>query len=226
MKILNFVITAATARRAAFVLAVAITMLGAGNVYAQTAAPAPKPVKTFTEKDREFALKYFNETRDDFNSQLNGLSDAQLNFRSAPGRWTIGEIAEHIIVTEAALFGMIKDQAFKTPAPAALNDFRINDIAVILAITNRSQKFTAPEQVRPNGRWKTREELLSNFGRTRAETIEFIKANKLDLRSYSFPTPAVGISDAFQAFLAVAGHSERHLLQLKEVKADAGYPKK
>ena len=202
----------------------AIVLAASASVFSQT--PTPKPVKVFTEKDREFALKYLNETKDDFVAQLTGISDAQLNFRQAPGRWTIGEIAEHIIVTEAALYGMITSQALKTPAPAALNDFRINDVAVILAITNRSQKFTAPEMVRPNGRWKTRDELLTNFEKTRGQTIDFIKANKLDLRSYSFPTPAVGISDAFQAFLALTGHSERHLLQLKEVKADAGYPKK
>jgi hypothetical protein len=189
-------------------------------------APAAKQPRVFTEKDREFALKYLNETKDDFVAQLTGISDAQLNFRSAPGRWTIGEIAEHIIVTEDALFGMITEQAFKSPAPAALNDFRINDVAVILAITNRAKKFNAPEMIRPNGRWKTRDELLAAFDRSRARTIDFIKANKLDLRAYSFSTPLVGISDSFQAFLALNGHAERHLLQLKEVKADATYPKK
>jgi hypothetical protein len=171
-------------------------------------------------------LKYLNETKADFAAQLSGVSDAQLNFRAAPGRWTIGEIAEHIIVTEGALFGMITGQAFKSPAAAGFNDFRINDVAVILAITNRTQKFTAPEQVRPNGRWKTREELLSNFEKTRAVTIDFIKTNKLDLRNYTFTTPLVGMTDSFQALLFVTGHSERHLAQLKEVKADAAYPKK
>ena len=121
---------------------------------------APAPV-AFTEKDREFALKYMNDTKEDFVKQLTGLSDAQLNFRAGEGRWTIGEIAEHIIVVESALTGMFN-------APAAKKTFqgevpRIAVTALILAITNRGQKFTAPEQVRPNGRWKTRDELLSNF---------------------------------------------------------------
>lgn len=36
----------------------------------------------------------------------------------------------------------------------------------------------------------------------------------------------LGRLDAFQSFLFMIGHSERHLAQLKEVKADANYPKK
>jgi hypothetical protein len=211
-----------------------LSVLMISTVSSQTAATAPTPgpapavkaIKVFNEKDREFALKYLNQTKDDYVNQLTGLSESQLNFRASPGRWTIGEIAEHIIVTENALFGMITEQAFKAPASAGLNEYRINDIAVILAMTNRIQKFNAPEPIRPNGRWKTTAELLSNFESTRAKTISFIKDNKLNLRNYSFNTPLVGISDSFQAFLSLGAHSERHLLQLKEVKADPAYPKK
>src|SRR5215211_6570646 len=80
-------------------------------------APAAKAPVVFTEKDREFALKYLNDTKDDYVKQLTGISDAQLNFRSAEGRWTIAEIAEHITVVEQALFGMITNQVMKAPAP-------------------------------------------------------------------------------------------------------------
>jgi hypothetical protein len=31
--------------------------------------------------------------------------------------------------------------------------------------------------------------------------------------------------DAYQFMLFLAGHSKRHLLQIKEVKADPGFPK-
>ena len=183
---------------------------------------SPAPV-SFTEKDREFALKYMNDTKADFVKQLTGLSDAQLNFRAGEGRWTIGEIAEHIIVVEQALFGMFN-------APTATNTYlgdvpRVADTALILAITNRGQKFTAPEQVRPNGRWKTREDLLSNFEKTRNATIEAVRSNKADLRSTFVQSP-MGMIDSFQGMLFIVGHSDRHLAQLKEVKADAKYPAK
>lgn len=199
-------------------------VFGCGAASAQTQPAAKAPV-VFTEKDREFALKYLNDTRDDYIKQLSGLSDAQLNYRTAEGRWTIAEIAEHITVVEDALFGMITTQVMKSVPPKCEDVNRFSDTGIILAITNRSQKFTAPEQVRPNGRWKTRDELLASFQTTRGRTIDFIKNNKEDLRG-RFGQAPMGSMDAFQWFLFATGHSERHLAQLKEVKADPNYPKK
>ena len=184
-------------------------------------APAPK---VFTEKDREFALKYSNETKETFVKEVTGLSEAQLNFRAGEGRWTIGEIAEHIIVVENALRGMVEG-GMKSPVPTCKDDFRIQDVAVILTITNRQQKFQAPEAVRPNGRWKTVPDLLTNFDTTRKTSVDFIKNNKEDMRSHFVSMP-LGKLDAFQAYLFMIGHSERHLAQLKEVKLDGKYPAK
>ena len=187
-------------------------------------APAAKAPVVFTEKDREFALKYLNDTKADYIKQLTGISDAQLNFRAAEGRWTIAEVAEHITVVENALLGMMS-------SPMAAKTLKCEDVprfadtALILAITNRSQKFTAPEQVRPNGRWKTRDELLASFDKARAATIAYIKDNKADLRSSFVQTP-MGSLDSFQGILFLTGHSDRHLAQLKEVKGDPNYPKK
>ncbi len=200
-------------------LSFCFVLFGAAAALAQT--PPAKVV--FTEKDREFALKYLNETKDDYVKQLTGISDAQLNFRAAEGRWTIAEIAEHITVVEQALFGMMT-------APNAARALKCEDIprfadtALILAITNRGQKFTAPEQVRPNGRWKTRADLLANFEKTRAVTIDYIKNNKADLRSTFVQSP-MGTIDSVQGILFISGHADRHLAQLKEVKADRLYPK-
>lgn len=191
-------------------------------VAAAAQAPASK-APVFSEKDREFALKYLNDTKDDYIKQLTGLSDAQLNFRAGEGRWTIAEIAEHITVVEQALFGMLTaPTAAKTYACADVP--RIPDTALILAITNRGQKFTAPEQVRPNGRWKTKEDLIASFEKARATTIDYIKNNKADLRATFVQSP-MGTVDSLQGILFISGHGDRHLAQLKEVKADAKYPK-
>ncbi len=202
----------------------ALILLIVPAALSQPPAAAAKVPVVFTEKDREFALKYLNDTKDDYVRQLAGISDAQLNFRAAEGRWTIAEIAEHITVVENALFGMLT-------APTAAKSYkceevpRIPDTVLILAITNRSQKFTAPEQVRPNGRWKTKEDLIANFEKARAVTVEYIKNNKADLRSTFVQSP-MGMMDSLQGILFLTGHSDRHLAQLKEVKADAKYPAK
>ncbi len=201
--------------------ALLLSMITLLSISALAQGPAEK---IFGDKDRDFALKYANDTRDDYVKQLTGLSDAQLNFRAGEGRWTIGEIAEHIILVENALRDMV-GAGMKTPVPACKDEFRVADTAIILAITNRQQKFQAPEQVRPNGRWKTIPELLTNFGSTRKTTIDYMTTMKDDMRSRFIGMP-MGKMDAFQAYLFMIGHSERHLAQLKEVKADAKYPAK
>ncbi len=187
-----------------------------------SSASSQIPAKTFTEKDREFALKYLNETKADYLAQLEGLNEQQLNFRPAEGRWTIAEIAEHITVVETALF-----DSMTAPGAARVlkcDDVpRIADTALILAITNRSQKFAAPEPVRPNGRWKTRAALISSFEKTRSTTIDYVKNNKADLRSTFVQSP-MGMVDSLQGILFISGHAERHLAQLKEVKADGKFP--
>jgi len=195
------------------------------SINAAAQAPAAPAKVVFTEKDREFALKYLNETKEDYNKQLGGLSDAQLNFRSGEGRWTIAEIAEHITVTEGALYGMITNQLMKAEPPKCESVHRFGDTAIVLAITNRSQKFTAPEQIRPAARWKTRDELLSAFDKARATTIDFMTNNKADLRNMFMQNP-FGMMDGVQWFIFLAGHSDRHLAQVKEVKADSNYPKR
>jgi hypothetical protein len=52
-----------------------------------------------------------------------------------------------------------------------------------------------------------------------------MKNMKDDMRSH-FANMPLGKLDGFQSFLFMIGHSERHLAQLKEVKADAKYPAK
>lgn len=204
----------------------AFALLLAPSLIAQNRpAPPAKVQVVFTEKDREFALKYLGETKDDYVKQLTGISDAQLNFRAAEGRWTIAEIAEHITVTEEALFGLITGSIMKSAPPKCDDVFRTGDPAVILSVTNRSRKAQAPEQVQPNGRWKTVPDLMSSFDKTRNRTIDFMKNNKADLRG-TFMANLFGTLDSYQWFLFATAHSERHLAQLKEVKADAKYPTK
>lgn len=205
-----------------------ITIVFALLAFASTSALSQTPAKTpivFTEKDRDFALKYMNDTKADYLDQLKGLSDAQLNFRAGADRWTIAEIAEHITVVEEALFGMMTTGMFKSEPAKCDNPFRISDGMLLAAVTNRTRRATAPEQVQPNGRWKTVADLTASFEKTRGVTIDYTKNNKIDLRNRFGPSP-FGTVDAFQQILFIIGHSERHLAQLKEVKADVKYPKK
>lgn len=191
---------------------------------AQTAA-VKNPV-VFTDKDRETGLKYLEETKGEFIEQISSLSDAQLNFKTGPERWSIAEVAEHIIVAENTLYSLITEKILKAPAPESTDNFRVKDTAIWLAITNRETKFTAPEQVQPNGRWKSKAELLSNFETARAKTISYVKTTGEDLRNRFAENPVIGVIDGYQWFIFLNAHSSRHLAQIREIKAEPKFPKR
>src|SRR5581483_425170 len=62
------------------------------------------------------------------------------------------------------------------------------------------------------------------FTARRAKTIEYVKTTGDDLRVHVVDGPA-GKMDAYQFLILLASHSVRHTEQIKEVEANANYPK-
>ncbi len=57
-----------------------------------------------TDAERKFAVDHLNQTRTDLINSVKGLSEAQLNFKPAPDRWSVLECVQHIILNSPALF--------------------------------------------------------------------------------------------------------------------------
>jgi hypothetical protein len=180
----------------------------------------------FTEKDRTTALERFDETKADFLNEIKDLSEAQLNFKESPDRWSVAEVAEHIILAENLIYSLLTDKVLKAPVPEGKDNFRIKDQAIWMVITNRSTKFKAPERIQPKGLYKTKAELISNFEKNRKITVDFVKTTKEDLRNRFGENPGIGMIDGYQWLIFLNGHSHRHLDQIREIKADPNFPKK
>lgn len=181
---------------------------------------------TFTAKDREAALKFFNDSRSEFVAAISGLSDEQLSFKAGPDRWSIAQVAEHIITAENLIYSLITEKIVKAPAPTNKDVFRFQDTAIALTITNRSTKLNAPQAIQPNGRWKSAAELILNFESTRNKTIKYTRTTNVDLRNRFGENPALGMIDGYQWLVFLNAHGLRHLAQIEEVKADSRFPRK
>ncbi|MGD9588115.1 MAG: DinB family protein [Pyrinomonadaceae bacterium] len=191
----------------------------------QTTETKKHPV-VFTEKDREAGIRLLRETQDEFVAAISDLTEAQLNYKVSAEKWSIAEVAEHIILAENRIFSIITDAVLKAPAPQGAENFRIKDPVITLALTNRSTKFTAPEPLTPKSRFKNKGELLSNFTTTRTKTIDYLAATKDDLRNRFGELPVLGTIDGYQWFVFVNAHGARHLAQIAEIKADLNFPKR
>ena len=184
-----------------------------------------KPAETPVAADREATLKHLEESRAALLAATKGLSAAQWSFRETPERWSAADIAEHLAASEDFLFGLITEQVMKTEKMAEpLPNVEESDKQVLAFLTDRSQKFQAPEPLRPTNRFETPEKAMEHFLASRARTIEFLKATP-DLRLYALAAPGGTKRDAQQWLLFISGHTVRHTLQLNEVKAHADFPK-
>lgn len=175
--------------------------------------------------DKATLLEQFSDNLRRFITTVDGLSEAQWNYHEEEGRWSIAEVAEHIVLSEDLFFNTILDQVLKTtPQPELKKDSSQMDRMISAGVRDRSQKFQAPDAVRPKSMFKTSEEAIFALIKARSKTIDFIESDELDLRAYFMDHPLGMKLDAQQWFLFMVGHADRHMKQLKQVKDHAGYP--
>lgn len=156
-------------------------------------------------------------------ASIEGLTEAQWNFKAGPDRWSIAECAEHIAAAEPLLRGMIAE-AMKKTLPAESLAAAHKDEMLKKGLVDRTQKFKAPEPIVPTNRFGSPAAAVEAFKKERAVTIA-LAGGDTDLRAQGDNHFLFGPLDAYGWFLFVSGHSERHTLQIEEVKTSPEYPK-
>jgi hypothetical protein len=200
-------------RTAAIIIALALA--GAASVKAQDVSQAEK----------QQALQYLESTKKGVLDATKGLSDAQWNFKSAPDRWSLAELIEHLAAAEDMLRGVTQEQIMKSPAVPArsADEIKKSDESVLMMVPDRSHKFQAPEPLKPTNRFGSPEAAQRHFVESRAATEEYLK-NTPGLRAHVGDSP-LGKLDGYEFLLFTGAHSERHTKQMLEVRADPNFPK-
>ena len=191
------------------------------------AQTAPQTASTsLTPQEREFALKQFQTTHDNFLKAISGLSQKQWTFKPSPDRWSVAEVAEHITVSESTIFGLVQQKVMQSPAaPERREQVKGKDELILEKMPDRSHKAQAPEFLRPTGRWATQAELTKAFEESRKSNMDYVRTTGDDLRDHFFDHPVFGTLDGYQWLLLISSHSARHTAQIEEVKADPNFPK-
>jgi hypothetical protein len=176
------------------------------------------------------ARQYIQQTRDGLVAAAEGLSEAQWQFKPAPECWSIGEIFEHVVMTQELVLGPVCAQLASAPPASATHDCKVVDALIVARFPDRSGKFKGPSVLTPSGAC------------TPSQAVERLNANCVRLNAYLESTPDLrqhavesaplkAISngeyqamDGYQWVLALSAHTERHTRQILEVKADANFP--
>jgi len=182
--------------------------------------------RELTKADRDFIVKYYSESRDNILKAVKGLTPEQANFKPAEDKWSVTGCVEHMILSENMLWGMV-DESLKKPAdPAKKSEVKVTDESILNGIPDRSNKVKTFDALVPKGTYPTPSATAKAFKEMRNNHISFLKKTPEDLRNHFVDTQFMGTMESYQMLLFIAAHSNRHLKQIEEVKADPNFPKK
>jgi hypothetical protein len=186
---------------------------------------APAFAESLKQGERDRALSELYVGRKQFLDSIAGLTEAQWNFKPSPEVWSIAECAEHIAISEDLLLDSLPKLVESPAEPQKRAAAGNKDEMILKGMLDRSHKAQAPEILRPKRRWPNRNELAQHFQQSRDRTLDYVRGTQDDLRDHFMEHPIFKTMDAYQLILMMAAHTERHTMQLNEVKQAAGFPK-
>lgn len=183
------------------------------------------PVTQLSNEDRKYAVGHLTDTKNQLLKDIAGLSHTQLNFKADSTSWSVAECVEHIAIAEVNIFGLMQQGLAEEANPARRSEIQITDEKLLEVITDRREKFQAPETFKPSNSFGSYEATVKAFTTKRNEHIEYLKTTQDDLRNHYNQLP-FGLVDTYQTILFMSGHAKRHTLQIEEVMAHKDFPKK
>lgn len=166
----------------------------------------------------EHIIGRLRESRDEIANELASVTETEWEWTPGDGRWNIQQTVEHLILVERGVLTLIRRVV---QAPPTERTEPQTDDQVWEKLTGPGRKpGAAPERVKPSGNWTGRESALAELGRLRDETIRYAEATTDPLRERWFRLP-VGELDGAQGLLMLAGHSLRHLDQIRALRVAA-----
>jgi uncharacterized damage-inducible protein DinB len=169
--------------------------------------------------ERESLIARLESSQERLLKMVADVNEQRSSIRTAEDRWSIRDIVEHLVLCEYRFVDRVK----KAEASAASPDFE-KDAALHARASDRLQKRQASEPVLPSGQFPTLSKATAAFKEARRQTIEFVRSGPQDLRRMK-AQGALGEMDGYQILLFDALHTERHALQIDEIKNDPAYRK-
>ena len=188
-------------------------------------APDVILAQTLSKEERMFVIELLEANAATFLSHIEKLSDDQWKFKPSPDGWSVGEVSEHITLAEGLLFSIIQKTLQGPADEEKAKVLEGKEKQLLVGLRDRSFKAQAPEIIKPSGKFATRKELAAAFKTARDKTINYVKTTNDPLKNHVAPHPAFGEITTYQWLVLIAGHADRHVAQLEEVKSNGNFPK-
>lgn len=202
-----------------------LTLVSLGSAGAAGPLPITKDPR-MTPEERAHIVKLLLDSQKEYIEGLEKLSNAQWSYKPSPLKWSVGEVAEHIVLTEIALFSNIERALSQKANPDWETKTEGKSAFIERVVPSRSNRAQAPIEVRPTGKL-TRDEVINRYKEVRTRVLEFARTTDLPLKAHTVEHPfrVFNTLSAYDWLIYIPTHNIRHNQQMAEVKATAGYPK-
>ena len=181
---------------------------------------APAVAGPLTAMERQRLVAHLEMTERWLVDEVSALSAAQLDFRASATTWSVRDVLDHLIVV-----GTIYWDDLQAALNSATTERRTlsSDADILWYGIDRTNRETALPPERPQGRAQDLRAALKTFRSDHARLADFVRTTTQDLRSRVVDRQQC---DAYQWALLISTHEQRHILQIRELKAHPNFPRR
>jgi hypothetical protein len=177
-------------------------------VLSATVSTARLPAAPLTSMERQHLVAHLEMTAAWLADEVTGLTAAQIAFQPDTGAWSIAQVVDHLLVV-APIYWRDLQAALEQPAGARTSG--MSDADVLWYGIDRTRREQAIPGERTTGELRDMPAALAAYRKHD------------DLRGHLVQRQAC---DAYQWALLISTHEQRHVLQIREIKANPRFPKK
>ena len=183
-----------------------------------TLATAVASAEPLTSLERQRLVAHMEMTARWLEEPVSGLTPAQLAFRPSSTSWSILEVIDHLVVVGPIYWKNLQDA---TPVSAGRVGI-MNDVDVLWYGIDRTNREIALQAEEPSRKLPDLQSGLKAYRAQHAELLQYVRTTKDDLRGRLVARQQC---DAYQWALLISTHEQRHILQIREIKANPKFPR-
>ena len=183
-----------------------------------TLTAAVASAEPLTPPERQRLVAHMEMTARWLEDEVSGLSPRQLAYRPSSTAWSILEVVDHLVVVGPIYW---KDLQNARPVSGGRVGM-MNDVDVLWYGIDRTHREIALQTEEPSRKLPDLQSAVKAYRAQHAELLQYVRTTKDDLRGRLVDRQNC---DAYQWALLISTHEQRHILQIREIKANPKFPR-
>ena len=186
-------------------------------LFVLAASPAMAQI---SDLERQRLVAHLEMTASWLLDEVANLSETQTSFKRSAGTWSILEVVEHLVVVGPIYWDDLQRSVQGQPIGRSLAS---GDATILWYGIDRTHREPALASESATGQLRSLRAGLDDYRKHHARLLQYAKTTKDDLRDRFVARQGC---DAYQWALLISTHEQRHILQIREIKADPAFPAK